>query len=339
MQEFSYVYVLVSNATDIYCEQTLLSAISLRKHMPHANIILLTDDETEASLIGNRSKIKDVVNKIISIHVPNFNNLQKSRFLKTNMPEYVLNDFLYIDSDTIIVAPLDDIEKCEIEIGAVLDRHVVFSESPAKHIIVGNGEKMGFTVACNDKHFNGGVMLFRRNPKTLDFFKKWHQLWLETNEKGFSFDQIALAQANFLTGGILQELSGIWNCQVENGIKYFSSAKILHFFASTSKKSCSHVLMQKKFYEKIKEEGISEEIMDVVDHPGFYFTNKTQIIAEDYVDFFNTPLIRLFYRLFSQKKTKNIFCLINSLLKKVQCKSMGKITKSMSKKNNLSSKR
>ena len=332
MQNFSYVYVLVSNATDIYCEQTLLSAISLRKQMPHANIVLLVDDETEASLTGNRSKIKDVVNKIVSVHVPNFNNLQKSRFLKTNMPEYVSGDFLYIDSDTIVAAPLNDIENCEIELGAVLDRHVTFSNSPAKHIIASNGKKMGFTVSCNDKHFNGGVMLFRRNPETLDFFRKWHQLWLETNEKGFSFDQIALAQANYLTGGKLQELSGVWNCQIENGIKYFSSAKILHFFSSTSKKSCSHLLMQKTFYEKMKVDGVSEDILAVVNNPGLYFTGKTQIIAEDYVDFFNTPLVRFFYRLFSQKTTKGIFSFLNSIFKKIQSVSMSKVTMSMSAK-------
>ena len=46
MSKFSYVYVLTSKTGDTYYEQTLVSAISLRSHMPQANIILVVDDNT-----------------------------------------------------------------------------------------------------------------------------------------------------------------------------------------------------------------------------------------------------------------------------------------------------
>ena len=332
MSNFSYVYVLVSRSNDIYYEQTLLSAISLRNHMPNANIVLLVDKETEATLVGTRSEIRKIVSSVVSIEVSGFSNLQKSRYLKTSIPKFILGDFLYIDSDTIITSSLKKIESCEFEIGAILDRHSIFSMSTAKNVITYNAKKMGYVPAYDDKHFNGGVMLFRRNSRTLDFFANWHNFWLENTKRGFSLDQISLAQANYLSNGIIRELPGIWNCQVESGAKFLNDAKILHFFSSVQGENRPHLLMRKTFFEKIKTNGVTDDVMDVVRTPLAFFSDKTQIIAEDSVEFYNSALVRCIYKLSINRKIRPLFNLVNSFMKNMQLHSMKcKIYKKKSK--------
>ncbi len=42
-----FLYILVSGQTDIYCEQTYVSMLSLKHYNPDAEISLLVDDETD----------------------------------------------------------------------------------------------------------------------------------------------------------------------------------------------------------------------------------------------------------------------------------------------------
>ena len=49
------IYVLVSSPEDIYYEQCLVSVYSLRKYHKNAEVVVLVDDATAASLTGNRS--------------------------------------------------------------------------------------------------------------------------------------------------------------------------------------------------------------------------------------------------------------------------------------------
>ena len=82
MSDFAYLYVLVSKPGDTYYEQTLVSAVSLRYHMPDANIVLLTDDRTADTLVGNRAEIKKYVTSIKCVNLPNsLSNMQRSRWL------------------------------------------------------------------------------------------------------------------------------------------------------------------------------------------------------------------------------------------------------------------
>ena len=53
------VYVVVSDETDIFLEQALLSIFSLRKHNPEAFVELVVDQITNDSISGKRSEIKN----------------------------------------------------------------------------------------------------------------------------------------------------------------------------------------------------------------------------------------------------------------------------------------
>ena len=58
------VYCIVSNDEDIYLEQAWVSIYTLRRHNPDAEVILLVDKDTELTLIGKRSGIKELVAEV-----------------------------------------------------------------------------------------------------------------------------------------------------------------------------------------------------------------------------------------------------------------------------------
>lgn len=318
MSTFSYVYVLVSKPGDTYLEQTLISVVSLRRHMPDANIVLLVDNKTADSLNGTRAEIKKYVSCVKSVSLPDsLSNMQKSRWLKTTMPDHIGSDFLYIDSDTVVVQSLQEIETLDVNLGAVLDKHTLLSSHCNKKMIAENARKLGFHEAVENKHFNGGLLLVRANEKNKHFFQEWHRLWQESVKRGLSIDQAALAQTNFIMNGPIQELPGIWNCQVEYGMQFISTAKILHMFVTGDKfNRRPHILMDPSFYKSIETNGLTEETMDLIRNPLNGFKNKTQIIGGEAVDYFNSYLSRFCCLLYcSSSQTRKVFNVLNSIIK------------------------
>lgn len=323
MSAFTYLYVLVSKPGDTYYEQTLISAISLRYRMPNANIVLLTDNKTAESLNGLRADIKNYVSQTIVVELPDsLTNLQKSRWLKTSIPEYIDTDFLYIDSDTIITQSLAEIECIDVDLGGVLDKHSLLKDHCKRSMISENAKKLGYQVAVDDRHFNGGLMLVRNKECNKKFFRMWHQLWQESVEKGLSIDQAALAQTNYLMKGLIKELPGVWNCQVEYGMHLIKDAKIWHMFVTGDKfNRRPHAFMDPSFYKEIEKNGVSEEILEMIKNPWLGFKNKTQLVGGVAVDYFNSYLSRFCCLLYCQtSKTRRIFSILDAVAKFIMTK-------------------
>lgn len=314
MSTFSYVYVLVSKPGDTYYEQALISVTSLRHCMPYANIFLLVDSGTEKTLFGKRSEIRKYISKLISVELPeNLSNKYKSRWLKTSMYNYIDDDFLFIDTDTIITGSLEEIETMAIDLGAVLDKHALLSKHCTRKLIENNAKKMDFQPSMNDKHFNSGVLLVRKTGNNAVFFAKWHELWLDSTKKGLLIDQAALAQTNYMMDGPICELPGIWNCQIEYGMQFIENAKIFHMFVTGDRfNRRPHVLMDPSFYKKIEQNGLTEDAQHLIQNPLDGFKEKTQVIGGVAVDYFNTYLSRLCCLLYcSSSRTKMLFDVLN----------------------------
>ena len=117
----TFVYVLVSNEKDTYYEQTMISAKSLLAHNTDAKVVILVDQGTAATFTGKRTFHEKLGISIRVIQTPEeYNNRDRSRFLKTSMYNYIDDDFLFIDGDTVICDKLEDIPQ-GISIGMVLD--------------------------------------------------------------------------------------------------------------------------------------------------------------------------------------------------------------------------
>lgn len=235
-----FVYVLVSNEKDTYYEQTIISVSSLLQHNSSANVVIIVDQGTAETFSGKRTVHEKLGVEIKEIQVPEaYNNRDRSRFLKTTMYNYIDEDFLFIDGDTLICDELR-CDSSEIDpsmsIGMVLDRHQKISENSYENFYDLRAKPLGWSSGYQDKHFNSGVIWVKKSDDAQKFFNEWHKLWKETLEKySVVYDQTALNEVNARLNGVVKEMDGVWNCQAtrrSSFLKYLHEAKIMHYYAS-----------------------------------------------------------------------------------------------------------
>lgn len=287
-----YVYVLTSTPNDFYYEQCLMSIFTLRHYMSNAQIYVLVDNKTASSLNkeNKRDALKDLnVNIVVVDFEDSKSNIERSRILKTTLPTHISGDFLFIDCDTVICEDFTSVEKIleneDIKIASVLDGHVLLNEHKHKDYFLKREKRLNFTATKQtNRHFNSGVILYKDCPESLNFFKKWHELWAwNFKNKKDHHDQPSFNEASFRCDNILRELSGEWNCQLsQGGLYYLKEAKILHYFSSEGGKNYVpyYKLADKNLAKSIKEVGnLTDEIKQMLLEPKFQF-NKVQIIND-----------------------------------------------------------
>lgn len=250
------VYVLVSSENDYYYEQFYISLLSLKKHNPQIDVFVLTDDITFENLTGFRGKALKYLTKVKKITFSeDLSQKIRSRYLKTNMPEYIKGDFLFIDCDTVVTGNITEIENKGVCLGMVLDKHAVISKHYMYMYMYMNAKKMNYSIGYNDKHFNSGVIWVRECEQTKKFFDLWHSLYIKTSAKDLCMDQLALNEANARMKGVIEELDGTWNFQTNCGIKYLADAKIIHYLGY---QPCNK---QNLYFNSLAFELASEEIL------------------------------------------------------------------------------
>ncbi len=260
-----YLFVLTSSEKDFFCEQTLVAIASLRVHNPGAFVTVLTDDRTAATLTGNRAALKEAVDELKVMDLPeDLSPMLRSRYLKTVMRNVIDGDFLYMDSDIAIVGDLSIPAEWTGDIYAVLDFHTNLSKAINRKKILNNAKMLGFSPILNDEIFNGGVMYAKDTPKAREFFKTWHELWQYCVTKNFPYDMASLAEANFKFGYITQKAGGEWNCQMAYAREFIPNGKVFHFFGSRIINTCGRKvpesmnvflpkILRKDFYTNLKE--------------------------------------------------------------------------------------
>ncbi|MCL2380184.1 MAG: hypothetical protein FWC64_01160 [Treponema sp.] len=323
-----YLYILASDISDNYLEQTLLSMTSLRLQMPKAYISLLVDNVTEATLTGIRAGILRSIDEFKSLNIDmRFNKQARSRWMKTSMRKHIEGDFLYIDGDTIIADDLSYINELDIEIGHVLDDHTYLSDykktrpkrlKEVKRMFKSRNFDSDFDF---NVYFNGGVSLCRDCKTGYDFFNEWHRLWLHCFELAMLSDQPSLNQANFNLGNPIKELDGIWNCQLmhDGALRHIHDAKILHYF-TTHVHDKFFLLAKKEHIEKIKSTGIVDQTtMDMLKNPKSQFAPNTRIMLVDtkYNDFFDSAICGAAKRIYHSKLGTFIEYILSSIKKKI----------------------
>ena len=303
------VYVVISDEDDYYLEQALVSVYSVRLYNPNSQILLLIDSETNATIVGKREAILQYVSQKIVIDVPKqYSKMQKSRFLKTTLRQYIEGDFLFIDSDTIITGDLSDIDNIPFDIAAVPDQHVVIRYNWLRGSIKKWAMLLDWKFSEDALYFNSGVFYVKDRPITHAFYKNWFTIWNKSSSKGLHIDQPSLAKTDELHNHIIGELDGIWNCQVnENGLPYLMDAKIIHYFASgrKGKRNNPYSFYNSTIYEKIKEEGkVGIELHNKILKAKSAFDSPCVIIGNTDIPFFFSDTHQIYL------KAKYFFVLI-----------------------------
>ena len=315
-----YVYVLTSSANDSYYQQFLLSAASLRHFNPQSEIVILVDSQTDKTLIGKRSAYEKYISEKKTISVPiEYSQKEASRWIKTSIHHYVLDDFLFIDCDTIITENLEHNFPKNIQIGAVLDNHVTLDRHCLNEYLAIQDKKAEFSSYTTNIRYNGGIIFCKNDLAAREFYEKWHSLWLEGSKKGCTQDMPSLNQANMEMNGIINELDGEWNCQIShNGLPYLSKAKVIHYYATAlTARSSPFVLASSYNLDNIKETGtIPLNIQELLKDPKSAFENETRILSGNAeIDVVDSKLFSFLLRI--RKKNPRLFKALNSSIIKI----------------------
>lgn len=224
------LYVLVSNDKDYYLEQAYLSVYSLKLHNPDMCVVALMDDITNKGLVGKREKFLSAIDEKVVIDLDSdWNPIKRSRYLKTSARLHVKGDFLFIDTDTIIVSSLEDIDNCEYDLAAVRDAHTTMNNLYVDRTLE-LSKKLSVPLLSNIVCFNSGIFYVKDNDRSYSFYKQWNSLWMRGANLGVLQDQPSLNILN-QSLDLIMEIDGIWNCQLlRNGLNYFANAKIVHYF-------------------------------------------------------------------------------------------------------------
>lgn len=295
MIQTKIVYTLISDETDYYYEQVLISVYSLRLYNPEAVVYIIVDKDTFKTLSGKRKEIYNYVSSIIPIDVPSdYNKMQRSRYLKTNLRQFINGDYLFIDCDTVICQSLEDVDTLDCELGLVADLNGELLVKDTNTIE--KCRNAGFINCNNQPYYNSGVMYVKDTPLTHQFYHEWNKNWLISKQNGVNFDQPALCQTNIDLNYPIKEISGIWNCQFKfEGYHYLSDAKIMHYYFNGSEK---YKLAQHHIFNIVKEKGcIDTTTSKVIKHPQTILYTYLCINEEMLYQFTSSNLIHIYFNI------------------------------------------
>lgn len=288
------VYVLVSDSSDFFYEQTLISATSAKMWNPDAEIVVVVDDVTNANFDEKRQALFDVVQRKIVVELPSdMNKKRRSRILKTTLREQLDGDFIYIDSDTVICGSLAEVDSFDFEIGAVLDRHVHLQRM-RDYQILDRLHVLGGTFTDGDEYFNGGVFYVKDTPRTNAFFEDWNRLYSQGMEAGMDYDQPSLLMCN-QNHRLIQQIDGTYNCQIFlGGLPYLGDAKIIHAFNIFGYNSF-FLFSDIHFFQKVKSQGaLTENDLDCLRNAKRQFSEEYSLLYDKELPYVKSGLFHLF---------------------------------------------
>lgn len=292
------VYVVISNDQDIYLEQAWASAYSARYYNPNAYIVFFTDEETKKNILQTpRKSVMTIINEIITIPFQEkFNNMQRSRYIKTNLRNLIEGDILFIDTDTVITKNIEEIDKWQINIGAVQDLHCSFDKFPfAEEVRKAIKKIYGINqINPQTEYFNSGVLYIKDTPESRSFFSAWHKNWKYSLSQGVSTDQQSLIKTVNDMPNIITPISGNYNCQILGSIQYLHTSKIVHFFNAKWNTNSLNPFFDKDLYLKIKSNGeITKDIEYQLIHCKELFISPSAPICSEDIVIWNSPIFSL----------------------------------------------
>lgn len=300
------VYVLVSNRTDTYLEQALISVFSLREKNPEVEVVLVVDENTNSTLVDDRSLIKEFVNSVITIDVPEvFSKRQSSRYLKTNLRNLISGDYLFIDTDTIIVDDLSSIDFIQEDIIMAYNTNSPIPVSDSDRIgdryMKINSKKVGWKSFIGYTHYNSGVIYAKDCDSVKELYNRWYINWSECVKCGVDTDQMALIKSNEEVGEIIHPMEDIFNWQIQrHGSWIPTGTKILHYFASDYNHT-AFIFAKDAFLRQIKNNGFPTDLIRYyLNHIEKAFEIVTYVTSEDD------------YKLLKELKATPLFSLRNS---------------------------
>lgn len=296
------VYTLHATKDFLFMQECWASAYSLRQFHPDASVCLVVDWQTH-EYVRRYSEFCNLFTEIISVEVPeHYGRKEKSRELKTKSRLFVEGPMLFLDNDTIVCKPLDEIDNLSCDIAAVPETHLPLLEMPFSPL---GAVKTAFDIDVSDSkyYFNSGVIYAADNDRTRVFFKRWNENWTYSCfEKGVSQDEPAFLKTNRESENVIQELPGIYNAQVQMSLKYFADAAIIHWWHMNFMEDQSYSpYFSKEVYKKIRKDAtITPEIKALIVNVKQSFVSPSMPVGIDQMYFLFSPVGRIFSKIYKE---------------------------------------
>ena len=302
MMKTPIVYTLISSEKDYFLEELWVSLYSLRQFHPEVTVNVLVDEPTK-KYVERFPELCAMITNIVVVPVPeNYNAKQRSRVIKTTVRNVIDGAYLFIDTDTVICKPLDDIDNLTCDIAAVPEEHLMLKDLTFSPV---NGIKNLFGVDISDSKywFNSGVMFVADNLTTREFYTLWNQKWeYSCFVKGNSQDQPALSVANKESNMLISELPGIYNSQVAMSLKYFADAAIVHWWHMSFIENQDYSpFFSLQIYKDVKTaKGLTADIKELIKHCKQSFVSPTMPVGKEHIYFLFSPAGKIFNRIYKE---------------------------------------
>jgi hypothetical protein len=208
-----FCYVLTTTGHDLFADMTYVSAAFLRNAYPEAEIICLSDAPSHRALAEARHPLLELIDRSQAVDTPEAPAGFRNRFVKTQMRLVLEGDFLYFDSDTLVVDRIDEMFSCQAPLAGVPDPAAVDDPSGVDPYGRTVFEMMGWQMP-RGAYINGGVLLLRDCEPTRRFARLWHEKWLDWSRRGRHTDQQSLNSALADSGIDYAVLGNRFNAQV-----------------------------------------------------------------------------------------------------------------------------
>jgi hypothetical protein len=225
-------YVVVSTGWDRHSQMAWVSAHAARLQEPNARIIMVVEGTAPGAEDEMKKRFAGIADTVMTKRVEDPTPVAKSRVHKILLREYITGDFLYVDSDTLAVAPFRDVLECDGEVGVVADFNFDIRRGWFPKDVEQPFRELGWDYPP-PYEVNAGVIFMRDTPAVHAFCQEWLSRFRASTALPHVWDQMTFNSALFATKVPHVVLPHGYNAIVVKRNYRFRSAKILHFFGSS----------------------------------------------------------------------------------------------------------
>lgn len=299
------VYVVVCKQSNIYFEQCFASAWSAKYHNPDLHIVVVMDSDSRKGIdpkaYNNFCLLID--EEIVQEFDANVTNIERSRWLKTNLRCLVKGDFIYIDSDTIISDSLSSLDTLPCSVGFVSDWNCNLNQNISRFYYKKELKRMFNQEMCMDgNYFNGGFFYAKDDERAHKFLNAWHENWKYCQSRGYYRDQLSLLKTTQDLHHLVEEIDGSYNCQIAASLQYYPNAKLLHFYRLGFTYSL-WPFFERKIYEQIKQDCcISKETQNLIVNIKSHISGPSVVLGNENIEITQSHIYKALNRIFLHHK-------------------------------------
>lgn len=236
-----------------YLIMALASARTARQHNPGIPITIVTNVTEEPPKAAFWNSKTD---RLLYINQPSSMN----RNVKTSIVDYVrARKNIFIDCDTIVLGKLDSASMFldYFDVAMRLNPYPQTKKDKAAARVLGGNEVAIFP------HWNSGVILFSSSDKSLEFFRRWNDLYSKLSSP---YDQVSLVEVVFTSSARFLSLDRRWNASdpVIGRSQWRRSSYIFHYATNISNRLANRLLQASEMVRGVQPEVAKKEISDFI---------------------------------------------------------------------------